>query len=53
MIVRNTIYYNVTTCRLVEIYKRFIGTYILHGQKYVDDGGRRFLQNVGKFLPEY
>ena len=29
-IVRNNICYDVTQCRLVEIYRRFVETYILH-----------------------
>ena len=38
----------------VAVYKHFRGAFCLHYQiRRFKDGGSRFLQNVGQFLPEY
>lgn len=52
-IVRSSICYDVTSCRLVEIYRPFVGTYVIHAQKYTNYRGTSFLENVGTFIPEY
>jgi hypothetical protein len=38
-------------CNLVEVYRRFRGTCCLHHRP--DDGGIKYLLNIGKLLPDY
>jgi hypothetical protein len=39
---KTAVFWVVTTCSLVEVYERF-----------PDDGGSKYLLNVGKLLPDY
>jgi hypothetical protein len=36
---------------LIVVYRRFIGTFCFHRQGDPDDGGSKYLWNVGKLLP--
>jgi len=46
--------YLVLRCGAVAVYKHFRGALCLRLKvRRSKDGGRKFLQNVGKFLPEY
>jgi hypothetical protein len=45
------VFWFVAPCSLVEVHRRFRGTCCLHHRP--DDGGRKYLRNVGKFLPDY
>jgi hypothetical protein len=41
-------------CSLVGDYQLFRGTYYFHSEvNYPEDGGSKFLRNVGKFLPDH
>jgi len=49
----NTIFWDVPSCSLVEIYRRFKGTHSWHLQILSsEDGNKRLLRNVN-FLPRY
>jgi hypothetical protein len=53
--VKMAVFWVVSPCSLVEVYRRFIGAYCLHHQDddYPYDGGRNHLWNVRKFLSDY
>jgi hypothetical protein len=48
------VFWDAVTCRLVEIDRRFRGTYYLHHHGYdrPEDGRSKHLWNVGQFLPD-
>jgi hypothetical protein len=49
-----TVFWDVAPCSLVEVYRRFRGTFFLHHQSdQPDDGGSKYLWNVGKLLADY
>jgi hypothetical protein len=55
------VFWNVIPCILAEAYRRFEGNCYLHfrgrrGKEYLfyfEDGGSKFVRNVGKFLTEH
>jgi hypothetical protein len=44
-------FWDVASCSLVDVYRRFRGDYYFH--HFPDDGGSKHLRNVGKCLPHY
>jgi hypothetical protein len=50
-----TLFWVVTSCRLVEVYRRFRGACCppQKGTHRPDDGGNKHLWNVGELLPDY
>jgi hypothetical protein len=47
-----TAFWDAAPCTLVDVYRRFRGTYCLHNHR-PDGGGSKHLSNVGKLLPDY
>jgi hypothetical protein len=48
------VFWVVAPCSLVEVYQRFRGPCCLHHQDdRPNDGGSKYLRNVGKLLPDY
>jgi hypothetical protein len=47
---KNCFFWVVASCSLVELYRRFRGACCLHRP---DDGGSKYIRNVGKLLPDY
>jgi hypothetical protein len=43
----------MTSCSLVDGYQRFWGTYKIHPQFHPEEGGYRFLWNVGNHMQRY
>jgi hypothetical protein len=50
-LLRMAVFWVMAQCSLVDVYRRFRDTCCLHHQG--DDGGRKYLWNVGKLLPDY
>jgi hypothetical protein len=48
------VFWVVVPCSLVDVYRRFGGTWCLHHQRdRPDDGGSKYVWNVGKRLSDY
>jgi hypothetical protein len=49
-----TVFWDIAPCSLADIDRRFTGAYCLHHQgEGSDNGGGKYLWNVGKLLPDY
>jgi hypothetical protein len=53
MILKNTVFWDVKPCSLVDIYRSWGGTFCIQLQIYSEMWGRTFLRNVGKYISDY